>query len=373
MRIGSVFHQLTQLEFFDLEVAKVDKNILTIICLSRNRQAFLKRVVLAYSHTNYHLILADDSTAIWDWPQSGGFGSLTWEYFSSTGSTPGISYANRFLRAVTLATTEFVCFLDDEEVIFPYGLERAIDELELDNSIICAGGRISTLIRDERGDLKLGRWGRRSDDYSVIASRPIDRMKQIVIDTRTANLYYQVIRRDTALDFGFRIQGLNFQFHSAIEIFLALFLLKQGNWAMGRYPYWVRVVGPPNKSDFKDHMTKEEISWIVEAVCDHTWDFSDKSSLTTKIENTWGESSLKVSREELTRTKSTSRKFMGNLKSWVRKSPLLVMFFKRWRKATPSYKSFKVYFESHNLVSSDNILERAHIEAILKTYPNGVN
>jgi hypothetical protein len=282
------------------------------------------------------------------------------------------SYVKRFYEASKRVTTEFVCFLDDEEFIFPTGLERAIQELELDSSASCAGGRISTLISDDFGTLKLGKWGRRSDDYSVILSTPIDRMKQIIKDTRTANLYYQVMRRELVIDFGKRIQALNFQFHSAIEIFLALYLLKHGKWSMGRYPYWVRVDGPPNKSDSEDYMTKGEISWIVESLFNDNSELLDRISLSNEIENAWGESTFATSVQEFTWFKSLSRKLMNYSKSLIKDSALLTVVFKKWMREPTRKMSFKEFFESYDMVSADHLLEVAHIEAVLRSYPSGL-
>ena len=346
--------------------------MLTIICLSRNRHAFVKRLILAYCHTNFHLIIADDSTSKWDWPESGIFGSLTWEYFTTTGSTPQRSYIKRFREAASRVTTEFVCFMDDEEFIFPTGLERAIQELKLDSSASCAGGSISILLSENFGTLKLGKWGRRSDDYSLVLSTPIDRMKQIVNDTRTATLYYQVMRRELVIEFGKRIQAFNSQFHSSIEIFLALYLLKHGKWSMGSYPYWLRVEGLANKSDSKEYMTKGEISWIAESLFNNNSELLDRISLANEIENAWGESTFANNVQGFTWFKSLWRKMMNYSKSMIKKSHILTIVFKKWMWKPRATMSFKELFESYDLVSSDQLLEVAHIEAVLRSYPKGL-
>jgi hypothetical protein len=262
--------------------------------------------------------------------------------------------------------------MDDEEFIFPTGLERAIQELKLDSSASCAGGSISILLSENFGTLKLGKWGRRSDDYSLVLSTPIDRMKQIINDTRTANLYYQVMRRELVIEFGKRIQAFNSQFHSSIEIFLALYLLKHGKWSMGSYPYWLRVQGPANKSDSKEYMTKGEISWIAESLFNNNSELLDRISLANEIENAWGESTFANNVQEFTWFKSLWRKMMNYSKSMIKKSHILTIVFKKWMSKPRATMSFKELFESYDLVSSDQLLEVAHIEAVLRSYPKGL-
>lgn len=347
---------------------------LTIICISRNRHPFLKRVILAYSQFNYHLVIADDSCDKWDWPETGRFGLLTWEYFSSSDSSPGNSYVNRFFKATQLVTTEFVCLLDDQEVIFPIGLESAIQELRLNLSISCAGGTISTLVRSDDGGIVLGRWGRRSDHYSVTLSTPIERMRQVIFDTRTANLCYQVMRKDLVIDFAKKIQKLNFQFHSAIEIFLALYLLKHGKWSMGGYPYWIRVMGPPNKSEVVEHMTTEEIQWITESLYDGKSELEDRICLAKELEDTWGRSRSinNKSVQELNWFVSLSNKLETRLKQFVKKIPYLREILIKLLRKPQKYISLKELFESQDLLSHENLLEVAHFEAVLRTYPEGI-
>ena len=345
---------------------------LTIICISRNRHPFLKRLILAYSQSNYHLLIADDSFDKWDWPETGGFGLLTWEYFSSSDSRPGKSYVNRFFIAAQLVGTEFVCFVDDQEVIFPFGLDSAIHELRLNHSISCAGGTVSTLQRNNDGQIVLGKWGRRSDYYSITLPTPIERMRQVITDTRTANLYYQVMRKDLVIDFARKIQKANFQYHSAIEIFLALYLLKHGKWSMGCYPYWIRVVGPPNKSDVEEYMTTEEIHWITESLFEDTSEIKDRISLSKEIEDTWGRSSLEASVQESTWFVSFSNKLVACLKHIVVRIPYLREILIKLLRKPLTYVSIKELFESQYFLSDKTLLEIAHFEAVLRTYPNGI-
>ena len=267
-----------------------------------------------------------------------------------------------------------MCFLDDQEVIFPFGLESAIQELRLNHSISCAGGTISTLVRSNDGPIVLGRWGRRSDHYSVTLSTPIERMRQVIFDTRTANLYYQVMRKDLVIDFARKIHKLNFQFHSAIEIFLALYLLKHGKWSMGGYPYWIRVVGPPNKSDVEEHMTTEEIQSIAESLFDDISEFGDRISLAKEIEDTWGRSRsiLEASAQESSWFVSFSSKLVTCSKHLAKKIPYLREILIKLLRKPPTYIGIKELFESQDLLSHENLLEVAHFEAVLGTYPDGI-
>ena len=113
------------------------KKIITIIVLSCDKQDYLRRIIWLYRSFDCHLIFADGSKNDWDSGDSGEFGNLTWEYFrTSSRKRTFKNYTERFIESIKLVTSPYTVFMDDEEFLFPSGIQAAIKFLEK-NSCYC--------------------------------------------------------------------------------------------------------------------------------------------------------------------------------------------------------------------------------------------
>ena len=270
------------------------KKIITIIVLSCDKQDYLRRIIWLYRSFDCHLIFADGSKNDWDSGDSGEFGNLTWEYFrTSSRKRTFKNYTERFIESIKLVTSPYTVFMDDEEFLFPSGIQAAIKFLEKNPSRSAAGGQIYIL--DTKNKYKLGTWGRKSTEFELSLNNGIGRISKLVSHQRTANLMYQVVPTELYQKFAKILTKSSFsskiQFHSALEIFQSIFLAQHGKWKMQSYPYWIRIPGPINEGQSKSlFLTQSEIQIISENLFRRNT--KNYSSLQAIMNNCWGQNSI---------------------------------------------------------------------------------
>lgn len=347
----------------------------TLIALSWEKKPYLKRLILSYTDYDYHLILADGSSEPWNWPNTGSSGRLTWEYFNLDGrANPVGSYVHRFVEAISKVNTEYVTFIDDEEILFPIGIEKSIQKLDLDINASCAGGGIATLFSLGKNEMKVGRWGRRSDPYQLTSQNFDDRINLIINDERTANLTYQVMRTSIVKDFSSILKESDFKYFASPEVFITLHLLKNGTWEMGRYPYWLRVTGPAHESldrwdSGNDFMSPSEAYWIASSI--YPDESVKKENLYSLILCKWGTS--RVNSIEQENTFLSFRKLKNRAKEFLRKIPFLLYFYKRLSNKQINTPTLMSYFQEYSEWSLESFHECIFFESILQKFPTGIS
>lgn len=104
---------------------------LTLVMLSYNRQNFIQRSVKYWSSTNVNLIILDGS------PNSLNL-EINQENISYLHAP--ISYIDRFIKSTELINTKYVALIADDDILLLSGIRKAIDELELDPTLVsCIG------------------------------------------------------------------------------------------------------------------------------------------------------------------------------------------------------------------------------------------
>ena len=211
----------------------------TAVIVSYNRQDVLRRQLLYYANKPIHLIFADGSDDDWGSGDSGSIGEMTWEYFRISGYN---SVLKRLVEAVHRVESEFMFFIDDEECILWTGVEQAVEFLRQNPDHSCAGGRADAM-EILKSKIVIRPWGYWAEPFELLQSSGFDRLESVCSQSRTANIYYQVLR---TLDIQTFVEvvdpNLNIEnrYSGFTEIALSGFLTLAGKWQMGTYPYWIR-------------------------------------------------------------------------------------------------------------------------------------
>lgn len=219
----------------------------TAVIVSYNRQDVLRRQLLYYANKPIHLIFADGSDADWGSGDSGSIGKMTWEYFRIS----GWSYIDRYRKAVSKVETEFMFFIDDEECILWTGVEKAVEFLQQNPDHSCAGGRVGRASVGGIGKRPLSKsfsvadWNYFSSSFDLLHDDFRLRLQSLIIENRTANIYYQVHRTELVKKFAetFDEKILELKYPGTTEILFCCFVISHGKWRMDNYPYWFRYGG----------------------------------------------------------------------------------------------------------------------------------
>jgi len=219
----------------------------TAVILSYNRQDVLRRQLLHYANKPVHLIFADGSDADWGSGDSGSIGEMTWEYFRIS----GWNFIDRYRKAVSKVETEFMFFIDDEECILWTGVEKAVEFLKRNPDHSCAGGRVGRASVGGIGKRPLSKsfsvadWSYFSSSFDLLHDDFRLRLQSLVIENRTANIYYQVHRTELVKKFAetFDEKILELKYLGTTEILFCCFVISHGKWRMDNYPYWFRYGG----------------------------------------------------------------------------------------------------------------------------------
>lgn len=349
---------------------------LTLICLSYEKHPYLRRVLLGYSNYDCHVILADGSQEPWKHGQSGQINQLTWEYFHHSSLEGNESSVTKRLReSLKRVKTKYVCFLDDEEIIFPTGLHLAINELDSNPSKSCAGGRVAILKTSEFPNLKLNPWGRRSSFTEYEQVNSISRIESVISENRTANLYYQVFRAEDGMSIAADLHSTYFEFFSWSEVLLACLHMRNGSWSMGDYPYWIRVPGLAHEEDPKYRESSFDISQeeaeIIAKIVFSNGKTGEIEQLTSLIKSNWSKRKDDLTSRSLLNMKivSTKNGFKRFLKQF-----LIVQFLKSLLiKDKSEGQTFLEYVSSNEYLDASYLSEAIYIEGIFRNFPKGID
>lgn len=211
--------------------------VTAVIC-TYNRQDVLRRQLLYYANRPIHIVFADGSENDWGDGSSGSIGAMTWEYFRISGFD---SYVKRLKNATSLVQTDFVYLLDDEECILWSGILRAIDFLRDHPDHSVAGGRVDKMVFDRR--LGIRPWGYWSSNFELLEDDGVKRFELMCKRYRTANLFYQVMRKSSFQAFSDALEpdfSFTDRFPGFLETALTGYLAVSGKWKSDVYPYWLR-------------------------------------------------------------------------------------------------------------------------------------
>ncbi len=328
-----------------------------------------------------HLIIADASDEPWTMGVNGFEGDMTWEYFH----VPGYDTIVERLRiALERVDTEFMCFLDDEECLLWTGIEIAVKHLETHSDQSCAGGMVAHSVNTPVG-LSLEPWGRWAEPWSLMSDSPLERFREMVQMERTANLYYQILRTSSIRRFVASLDGFSFSYRGALEISMAGFLALSGKWEMGSYPFWIRhgssVISPVSETNY---MTRRDIVEVVRILMTSAPDGDHEAAdLDELISMLWGIHGHSGNRNDKRPLFSRGSSFVRARTARILKSRSPAVY--SWiRNRIPSAKSKKVTIEGDSIMSfneyanaygenlRDTRADLESIEAIWRTYPDGV-
>ena len=210
----------------------------TAVIMTYNRHDVLRRQLLYHANRPIHIIIADGSESDWGNGSSGSIGAMTWEYFRISGF---YSFIARIKMATSLIQTEFVYYIDDEDCILWSGVLKAIDFLRDHPDHAVAGGRYDKLTFDRR--LRIHPLVPFSSKFELLQDDGLKRFELLCKENRTANLYYQVMRRTSlqafsdALDPNNSFEG---KMSGFVEIATSGYLAISGKWQYGEYPFLLR-------------------------------------------------------------------------------------------------------------------------------------
>jgi len=237
---------------------------LSIICLTYERHPFVRRQIVYFKDFPTKIIFVDGSCSHLDIEPNGKVGLLEWWYIHIPGED---TYQKRMRTALDLIDTEYVCFMDDADVLFASGLSSAIKELESKSNLVFAGGKVARSI-SYNNTLIFDKDGHYTDNFSVIDDDPGSRLLSIIESVRTANIYYVVIRTKEFKDIIYKSTLTKFSYPSAFELLFTGLLSIRGKYEMGQYPFWMRgdeqSIGYSNKPNVVGWFAEktEEVTYI---------------------------------------------------------------------------------------------------------------
>lgn len=234
----------------------------SLVCLSIGRSWTLDWQKSYWRGFPVHLIYAD-GTPVGGQADGAGFeGSFSWEALA----LPRRSYLERLDAALARCDTEFVALIDDEEVYFFSGINRAIELLDAEQRYSCAGGTVSDA-RLSAAQFLVRPWAGRLTDWSepfqLEADDPCVRVARIISMMRTANLYYTVVRTHVLRHIVEGMQKLDLsKTLPGYEIALTAGLAISGTYCMGNYLFWCRMGSSAPHSTLRETLNREEVESI---------------------------------------------------------------------------------------------------------------
>ena len=111
-------------------------NKITLICLTYERHAFVKRQLLYFAGKPVNIIIADGSKKPLGLKKKGKIGKMNWTYFNISSKD---SFFKRLIKSSKLVTTKYVCMIDDGDVIFWSGINKLINFLDKKKKISLRG------------------------------------------------------------------------------------------------------------------------------------------------------------------------------------------------------------------------------------------
>ena len=212
---------------------------LTIICLSYERQSYIRRQIAYFSDSPVKLVIADGSHyPMMDWELSELVNlPLRFKYIHLSGAS---TYQKRLELALEEVDTPFVTLMDDADILFKSGLARAVFELRHNQDISIAAGKVGCFSNDEHLNQRFySNWWRWSRPLSLEAA-PQTKLLEMIRNMRTGNLFYVVTRKDTFIECIEKILNARISTGCAFELFLAAFFVIRSNFKLGDYPFWMR-------------------------------------------------------------------------------------------------------------------------------------
>ncbi|MCZ2207660.1 TIGR00180 family glycosyltransferase [Cylindrospermopsis raciborskii] len=209
---------------------------LDYFCLSYERQNFIRRQ-LAYFHTcSTKIIFADGSLVHLGINCQSSIGQLEWQYLHIPGAG---TYVERFMAALDIVDTDYVCLMDDADVMLASGLELAVRELDENKDLLFAGGKVGSFSSSD-GLVSFGKWGHWTNSFSIEMDDPVKRLISTIESVRTANLFYTVVRTVEFRNLMGKVLGIKFSYNSASELLLTGLLAVNSKYKIGEYPFWMR-------------------------------------------------------------------------------------------------------------------------------------
>ena len=233
---------------------------LTIICLSYERQNYVRRQLVYFSDTPVKLVVADGSDRpMADLEPSEVVNiSLRFRYIHLAGAA---TYQKRLELALEEVDTPFVTLMDDADILFKSGLARAVLELKGNQNISVAAGKVGRFEHAE-GLKQVGysNWGHWSSPLSLEGVSQT-KLLEMISNMRTANVFYVVSRRDIFIEGIQKMHQARLTNGSAGELFLTAFFIIKSNFNLGDYPFWMRGNVPSVPSKLYDKCSETE--WHV--------------------------------------------------------------------------------------------------------------
>ena len=112
-------------------------NKISLICLTYERHAFVRRQLQYFAGKPINLIIADGSKKPLNLKNKGKIGKMNWTYFNISTDD---SFFKRLIKASKFVNTKYVCMIDDGDIIFWSGINKLIKFLDKKKSYHCAGG-----------------------------------------------------------------------------------------------------------------------------------------------------------------------------------------------------------------------------------------
>lgn len=225
--------------------ANVPLSKLTVICLSYERQTYIRRQIAYFSNSPITLIVADGSAArLSDLnPRNVTSSGFRLIYIHLPGAAT-FSFYKRLGLALEEVETPFVTLIDDADILFQSGLARAVLELETNAEISIAAGRVGCFSKNLISRrINFTDWGHWSQPLRLDLT-PSKNLIKMMSEKRNANLYYVVCREELFKRACSKFIQADFKIGVDWELFLTAFLVINSKFILGNFPFWMRGDAP---------------------------------------------------------------------------------------------------------------------------------
>lgn len=233
---------------------------LTIICLSYERQSYIRRQIAYFSDTPVKLVVADGSDLPMVDLESSEIAklSLRLKYIHLAGAA---TYQKRLQLALEEVDTPFVTLMDDADILFKSGLARTVLELKVNQNISIAAGKVAGFSHDiVSRKIIYSDWAHWSSPLSLEGVSQT-KLLEMISNRRTLNCFYVVSRKEIFIEGIKKMLQARLTNGIAVELFLTAFFIIKSDFKLGDYPFWMRGNVPSVPSKLYDKSTPTE--WLV--------------------------------------------------------------------------------------------------------------
>ena len=217
-------------------------NKISLICLTYERQVFVRRQLLYFAGKPVNLIIADGSKKPLNLKTKGKIGKMNWTYFNINSKD---SFFKRLIKASKLVNTKYVCMIDDGDIIFWSGINKLIKLLDKKTSYHCAGGFSTNGFFLPNKKKVFCKDNLRGINKTIrLESQPSERLLKLISMQLTGVIFYSIIRSKLFLNLIKEVYKNRSSYPISNELVWCSFLAIKTKIIIKNLPFCIRMDVP---------------------------------------------------------------------------------------------------------------------------------